>query len=324
MQHTGTAGSYDLNSDYRYGFNGKEKDDEIKGEANSLDFGARIYDPRVGRWMSTDPKESEYAWQTTYSYHKNSPISLIDWCGDGDPPYIKNNVYFVHLFSPTVTAIQRSDGGTFTEAAISINTDEKTEYTINMQQFELLNLPSKVRYFFTLNVSMDGLLTQGLTVQNGHTLEGGRYADNYYIAQNQKGDWSIGLGNPPADSKIGFGGGIPVIVDAMRYGERRKYDEEGFEIQGSSDGYKFHNKLTVGKTILAFNDQNDFMIVSQQDGVNGMTLDQIREELVAKGYTNAISFDGGTSSTLVKDNQIIVSPDRRKNNSIPAGATLKE
>jgi len=38
---------------YRYGFNGMEKDDEVKGEGNSLDFGARIYDPRVGRWMST-------------------------------------------------------------------------------------------------------------------------------------------------------------------------------------------------------------------------------------------------------------------------------
>ncbi len=33
---------------YRYGFNGMEKDDEIKGNGNSYDFGARIYDPRVG------------------------------------------------------------------------------------------------------------------------------------------------------------------------------------------------------------------------------------------------------------------------------------
>ena len=42
MQQTATAGSYDLSSDYRYGYNGKEKDNEIKGEANSLDYGARI------------------------------------------------------------------------------------------------------------------------------------------------------------------------------------------------------------------------------------------------------------------------------------------
>lgn len=35
----GSSGSY------RYGFNGKEKDDEIKGEGNSIDFGSRMYDP---------------------------------------------------------------------------------------------------------------------------------------------------------------------------------------------------------------------------------------------------------------------------------------
>src|SRR5690606_28578426 len=34
-------------TEYRYGFNGMEKDDEIKGTGNSLDFGARIYDPRL-------------------------------------------------------------------------------------------------------------------------------------------------------------------------------------------------------------------------------------------------------------------------------------
>ena len=78
MQQTGTAGSYDLSSDYRYGFNGKEKDDEIKGEANSLDFGARIYDPRVGRWMSTDPLESKYPSMSAYNYVANAPRMAID------------------------------------------------------------------------------------------------------------------------------------------------------------------------------------------------------------------------------------------------------
>src|SRR5690554_1271658 len=41
---------------YRYGFNSMERDDEIKGKGNSYDFGARMYDPRVGRWLSVDPK----------------------------------------------------------------------------------------------------------------------------------------------------------------------------------------------------------------------------------------------------------------------------
>ncbi len=35
--------------DYRYGFNGTEKDDEVKGAGNQIDFGASGYDPRLGR-----------------------------------------------------------------------------------------------------------------------------------------------------------------------------------------------------------------------------------------------------------------------------------
>jgi hypothetical protein len=35
---------------YRYGFNGKEEDDEVKGDGNELDYGARVYDPR---WYKT-------------------------------------------------------------------------------------------------------------------------------------------------------------------------------------------------------------------------------------------------------------------------------
>jgi hypothetical protein len=37
---------------YRFGFNGKEKDDEVKGEGNNLDFGARIYNSKFRRWLS--------------------------------------------------------------------------------------------------------------------------------------------------------------------------------------------------------------------------------------------------------------------------------
>ncbi len=90
MQQTGTAGSYDLSSDYRYGYNGKEKDNEIKGEANSLDYGARIYDPRVGRWMSTDPKERDMPDHSPYQTNFNNPIFYMD--PDGEKPWPTNIV----------------------------------------------------------------------------------------------------------------------------------------------------------------------------------------------------------------------------------------
>jgi RHS repeat-associated protein len=68
---------------YRYGYNGIEIDSEVKGEGNSYDFGARMYDSRVGRFLSRDPKESMFSWQSTYCFASNSPIVLIDGNGEG-------------------------------------------------------------------------------------------------------------------------------------------------------------------------------------------------------------------------------------------------
>jgi RHS repeat-associated protein len=68
-------------SAYRYGFNGKEKDSETFDGA--IAFEARIYDSRIGRFFSTDPREAEYAWQSTYAYFSNCPIAIIDHLGMG-------------------------------------------------------------------------------------------------------------------------------------------------------------------------------------------------------------------------------------------------
>ncbi len=46
---------FNFSSGYKYGFNGKEKDDEIKGNGNSQDYGKRIYDSRLGKFLSVDP-----------------------------------------------------------------------------------------------------------------------------------------------------------------------------------------------------------------------------------------------------------------------------
>jgi RHS repeat-associated protein len=64
--------------EYRYGFNGMEKDDEFKGEGNSYDFGARMYDARIGRWLSRDAHEIKYKSQSPYSFVNNTPVIAVD------------------------------------------------------------------------------------------------------------------------------------------------------------------------------------------------------------------------------------------------------
>lgn len=74
---------------YRYGFQGQERDDELKGEGNSYDFGARMYDPRIGRFFKMDPIANYYVFQSPYVFAANNPVTLIDilGMGPGDPKY---------------------------------------------------------------------------------------------------------------------------------------------------------------------------------------------------------------------------------------------
>jgi len=67
---------------YRYGFNGKEKDDEVKGEGDSYDFGARIYDSRLARWLAMDPLYPKYPSHSSYSFALNTPVQAIDPKGE--------------------------------------------------------------------------------------------------------------------------------------------------------------------------------------------------------------------------------------------------
>jgi len=67
-----------LSRAYRYGFNGMEKDDEVKGAGNSYDFGARMLDTRLGRWLSLDPMLSTYPALSPYHFSMNSPILFKD------------------------------------------------------------------------------------------------------------------------------------------------------------------------------------------------------------------------------------------------------
>ena len=71
------------NSGYRYSFQGQEKENEVKGDGKTFDFGARFYDSRVGRFLTVDPKAREFPWQTTYNYAANSPLILVDENGEG-------------------------------------------------------------------------------------------------------------------------------------------------------------------------------------------------------------------------------------------------
>jgi RHS repeat-associated protein len=93
---------------YRYGFNGYENDNDIKGIGNSIDFGSRIYDPRINRWLSLDPLQKKYPGESHYVFVSSNPILYKDING-------KDKIITVTILNKdgSTTQIQKIDKGYF-------------------------------------------------------------------------------------------------------------------------------------------------------------------------------------------------------------------
>lgn len=78
-------------TEYRYGFSGKENDKDA-GEGIQ-DYGMRIYDGRLGRFLSVDPLTKKYAWYTAYQYAGNDVIRNSDL--DGKEPWLRSTIQTV-------------------------------------------------------------------------------------------------------------------------------------------------------------------------------------------------------------------------------------
>ncbi|MEA1981390.1 MAG: hypothetical protein U9N54_10490, partial [candidate division Zixibacteria bacterium] len=76
-------------SEYRFGFNGQEKDDEICGNGNSYTAEFWQYDPRLGRRWNIDPVDKP--WMSSYHAFSNKPILNIDPNGALDDDVFKNS-----------------------------------------------------------------------------------------------------------------------------------------------------------------------------------------------------------------------------------------
>ena len=122
-----TIGELTSNTTYfknNYKYNGKELQDELG--LNMYDYGARNYDPALGRWMNIDPLAEKRLNKTPYNYCSNNPINRIDPTGmiDGEvKPKTESNYsitykgkgnYTMTEVKKTIIENQNEDGSTTT------------------------------------------------------------------------------------------------------------------------------------------------------------------------------------------------------------------
>ena len=62
----------------RWRYSGKEEQKAINAALPLIDYGARMYDPAIARWMSVDPMAEKYYPMGGYNYCAGNPVKYID------------------------------------------------------------------------------------------------------------------------------------------------------------------------------------------------------------------------------------------------------
>jgi RHS repeat-associated protein len=116
-----------MGMEYRYGFNGMEKDNEVKGTGNSYTTTFRQFDPRLGQWLSVDPLFRKFPWQSPYVAFDNNPILKND--PNGDAPGEKR-------LGPNQSASGAESTGNHTSNTVNSTTTTRTNSEISVTNTE--------------------------------------------------------------------------------------------------------------------------------------------------------------------------------------------
>ena len=132
---------------YTYGFNGQERVNELN--SSTYNFGARMYDARVGRFFSTDLLKAKYPSLSSYSFCASNPIMLMDI--DGNEIWIsigKNKLQYKNDKLYTVDGKEYKGNNKFAKQSL-----EALNYIKKYDDKDVINTLEKSKNVVTLKTS---------------------------------------------------------------------------------------------------------------------------------------------------------------------------
>lgn len=250
-------------SDYRYGFNGMEQDEEIKNhDGSSLEFGSRaIYDGRIGRFVSVDPRWRDFNYMSPYTFAANSPIINIDQ--DGEGPITKTLAWLARQTNSVIT--------------IGISSE--------MKLGALLSAGGALGAYFAADphgnyaiVVSGGAFASGISdgYSTSDEVPGAANGGSFYVGADagvsldgamRKGDYSSVFDLASTEKGIDFDGGV---VDGTVINNNKSGDEiDGVELSGGAGAGAGAGRMTSESVIFAFNEDNLDNLSAIEERVEG-------------------------------------------------------
>jgi RHS repeat-associated protein len=121
-------------------------DNEPYGQGNEYDYGFRIYNPRIGRFLSVDPIADQYPWYTPYQFGGNTPIQAIDL--DGMEEYVVTNYLnkYRQIQQTSITLINEKDNNTVVNMQLVTSSGEKVSPNHNVLVRNINNKGKLISY----------------------------------------------------------------------------------------------------------------------------------------------------------------------------------
>jgi len=262
-------------------YNGKEWNEDLG--LNWYDYGARWYDPAIGRWNGVDPLADQMPSWSSYCYAFNNPIRFIESNGlaPDDIVYFNKEGDEIHRIKSDTefkTYLAKYDGTT-TDAAIAIS---KYGEQVHSKFFDEAPMPKIIQ-----NRSEGGAATTGVAYQEHDYVIAAQTA----IFNREKNDGSLSLvteggNNIPSSSFSGILDLNPTLVKAIA-------------MQESSLGVG-----TNTTDIMQTNNKGDWSSIKNTYGLTKGVTPSVSKSLNAgirilatKGFRNGIDYDKKTGAT---------------------------